>query len=64
MAPQNGRLTPGCSSTRPLKDIGARVDFQLITLLKDYWLPIVGAIAALAFWAHRRIAALLDDDEE
>lgn len=42
----------------------AHVDSQLITLLKDYWLPIVGAIAALAFWAHRRIAALLDDEEE
>jgi hypothetical protein len=40
------------------------VDSQLITLLKDYWLPIVGAIAALAFWAHHKISALLNDDEE
>ena len=37
---------------------------QLITLLKDFWLLIVGVLAALAFWAHHKIAALLDDDEE
>ena len=63
-APQHGRLTPGFSSTWPLKDIGARVDFQLITLLKDYWLPIVGAIAALAFSAHHKISALLEDNDD
>ncbi len=39
---------------------------QIIALLKDYWPPIVIVIAALAFWAHHKIAALLDenDDEE
>jgi hypothetical protein len=40
------------------------VDSQIITLLKDYWLPIVMAFAALGLWVHHRITALLDDDEE
>jgi hypothetical protein len=40
------------------------VDSQLIGLLKDYWLPIVGAIAALAFWAHYKISALLEDNDD
>jgi len=40
------------------------VDSQLIALLKDYWLLIVGVIAALAFWVHHKITALLDDDAE
>jgi hypothetical protein len=47
-----------------LKDIGAHVDSQFITLLKDYWLPTVGAIAALAFWAHHKISALLEDNDD
>jgi hypothetical protein len=37
---------------------------QIIALLKDYWLLIVAVIAALAFWVHHKIAALLDEDEE
>ena len=41
-----------------------RVAAQIIALLKDYWLLIVGVIAALAFWVHHKIAELLDDDEE
>jgi uncharacterized protein with ATP-grasp and redox domains len=41
-----------------------RVAAQIIALLKDYWLPTVGAIAVLAFWVHHKIAELLDDDEE
>ena len=40
------------------------VDSQLIALLKNYWLLIVGVIAALAFWVHHKITALLDDDAE
>jgi hypothetical protein len=37
---------------------------QIIELLQNYWLPIVGAFAVLAFWVHHRITALLDDEEE
>jgi len=40
------------------------MDSQLIALLKDYWLVVVGAVAAPAFWAHHKITTLLDDDEE
>ena len=41
-----------------------KMDAPLITLLKDYWLPIVVAFAALGLWIHHKITALLDDDEE
>jgi hypothetical protein len=41
-----------------------RVVSQLIAILKDYWLPIVVAFAALGLWMHHKITALLDDDEE
>ncbi|MEI7681899.1 MAG: hypothetical protein WCK07_21050 [Betaproteobacteria bacterium] len=40
------------------------MDAPLITLLKDYWLPIVVAFAALGLWIHHKVTALLDDDEE
>jgi hypothetical protein len=40
------------------------VDSQIIAILKDYWLPIVVAFAALGLWIHHKVTALLDKDEE